>query len=407
MLAPKKVKLSFDQAYYQNEDWPDVRYRRVSQVLGKIMGEFDEDAIAEYLPKAIAEGIIKSKYENMNKEEILKDWEKSRTMGTRMHKMLEILLSDIIVLTHGEEALPNHVLFNVAAKEAFRRKTWSPQTWDWAVILPLYFGERDERYPFEKDEQVSEIRAFREFLLDHPDYMPILLEERMTSSETPIGGCCDAVFKDKEGRYVLCDYKRSKKIWMIWENWGKMGTVPCTEHLGSTNCTKYFVQLCFYSYLLERTRCLKVYKSFILNLHPNAFDDPKTYIPVHPKKSYGKYELPPNFYEEWFYESPQDSKILNYVKTPEFQKLFESDDLLYERLLKESQEKEKVGPKKSKPKPEELKIGDSKSTKSQQENSSNKRRRKEESENHDVPSKRPKLRENDDRLLSNDKIETK
>ena len=88
-------------------------------------------------------------------------------------------------------------------------------------------------------DTTPEYQQYLSFRADHPHLVPFRTEMLILHEEYRIVGSVDAIFKDTiTGKYILLDWKRSKKV--DTKN-GETGFFPL-EHLKSNNLTKYSLQ---------------------------------------------------------------------------------------------------------------------------------------------------------------------
>lgn len=89
------------------------------------------------------------------------------------------------------------------------------------------------------DDKTPEFSQYLNFRSDHPNLVPWRTEMLILHEEFRIVGSVDAIFKDTiSGKYILIDWKRSKKV--DTKN-GEKGYFPL-EHLRGNNLTKYSIQ---------------------------------------------------------------------------------------------------------------------------------------------------------------------
>ncbi|MDH3626339.1 MAG: PD-(D/E)XK nuclease family protein [Acidobacteriota bacterium] len=96
-------------------------------------------------------------------------------------------------------------------------------------------------------ERSDEFEHFESFIADKP-WRPLMVEEQVCCPELGIAGTVDAVFEDRDGAIIICDWKRAKK--MKFDNrWQKAR--PPIEHLDDCDLSKYSLQLSLYRHLLR------------------------------------------------------------------------------------------------------------------------------------------------------------
>jgi hypothetical protein len=116
------------------------------------------------------------------------------------------------------------------------------------------------------DDKTPEFQQYLNFRADHPNLIPWRTEMLILHEEYRIVGSVDAIFKNTiTGKYILLDWKRSKKV--DTKN-GEKGYFPL-EHLKGNNLTKYSIQLSLYQFLLETVYGLDMDCSALVICHPN------------------------------------------------------------------------------------------------------------------------------------------
>ena len=168
MAAPAlpKLKLTKDEVYYQDEN--ENLYHRVSNVIKEFFGG---ETPPEHMLASMRPENRKRKHGDDTDEEILKKWKSTSKeacrLGSIMHDSIEKFL-----LT-GEKPDPVTLEF-----QNFMDYFWKPLV-------------EEQGYTFDSAEQ--------KLCYNYQGKMRI-------------AGTFDALFKDPEGRLVLCDWKRSKKV---------------------------------------------------------------------------------------------------------------------------------------------------------------------------------------------------
>ena len=88
-------------------------------------------------------------------------------------------------------------------------------------------------------DNTPEFQQYLNFRAENPNLMPWRTEMLILHEEYRIVGSVDAIFKDLHtGKYVIIDWKRSKKV---DNKQGGKGYFPL-EHLKGNNLTKYSIQ---------------------------------------------------------------------------------------------------------------------------------------------------------------------
>ena len=107
---------------------------------------------------------------------------------------------------------------------------------------------------------------FMKFVKDHEDLTPYRLEWEVFATEYKLAGSIDAVFKRKDGSFVILDWKRSKDIKL--ENPFEKGYAPL-DHIDNTNYWHYTLQLNIYKWFLETYYGLVISDLYIVIFHPD------------------------------------------------------------------------------------------------------------------------------------------
>lgn len=115
-------------------------------------------------------------------------------------------------------------------------------------------------------DDTPEFQQYLNFRAENPNLMPWRTEMLILHEQYRIVGSVDAIFKDlTTGKYVIIDWKRSKKV---DNKGGEQGYFPL-EHLKGNNLTKYSIQLSLYRYILETVYNLPMAYSMLVVCHPN------------------------------------------------------------------------------------------------------------------------------------------
>jgi ATP-dependent exoDNAse (exonuclease V) beta subunit len=115
---------------------------------------------------------------------------------------------------------------------------------------------------------------WNDFKLKYPTFYPYRTEWLVYDEEQEIAGSIDCVLSDNEGRIMILDWKRSKKIDKT-NNFEK-GFAPFQD-MDNCNYCHYSLQLNFYRHVLETKYNKNVIFMMLVILHPNQ----KTYV-CHP-----------------------------------------------------------------------------------------------------------------------------
>ena len=171
------------------------------------------------------------KYYNMNREQILAQWEKKRiassTAGTKMHYDIE-----------------------------------------------CYYNKLDV-----KNDSI-EYKYFEQFVKDFPELKAYRTEWMVYYEELKLSGSIDMVFELPDGSLQIYDWKRCEEI--VHEPYFlKFALTDCVKHLPDSNFWHYSMQLNIYRGILERKYGKKISGLYLVCLHPNNMN-----------KSYDRIEVP-------------------------------------------------------------------------------------------------------------------
>jgi len=101
-------------------------------------------------------------------------------------------------------------------------------------------------------------------------------EWRIAAPEHSLAGSVDFVGKCADGTYVICDWKRSKKLLPTANEskpWQKKARPPI-QHLDDNDTTKYFLQLNIYRYVLQKHYGLTISRMVLANFLQAASSGP-------------------------------------------------------------------------------------------------------------------------------------
>lgn len=113
----------------------------------------------------------------------------------------------------------------------------------------------------------TEIKFFYNFIKDFPELIPYRTEWMIWDRELKIAGSVDMVFKNKDDKFEIFDWKRSKFI-KKENKWDKSIT-KCISHIPDSNFWHYSLQLNIYKAILEKNYGIKIEKMTLLCLHPD------------------------------------------------------------------------------------------------------------------------------------------
>jgi hypothetical protein len=224
---PRDEKIKFYDHLGEDEhvyviEGAEERPTSVTTLIKKYFPEFDQDdIIAKYYEKW--QKYRHPKYFGKTPDEIKIAWEENRIecarLGTELHKTIEAYLNNEL-----EE---------------------EPDTKEWGHFK----------------------RFWNELLTTKPDYRIYRTEWTIYNEKKTISGSIDAVLMKPNGKVVLLDWKRSKKI-ESWNDFGHYGLGPFAR-LIHCNFVHYCIQLNMYRRILETCYGLEVESMFFVVFHPD------------------------------------------------------------------------------------------------------------------------------------------
>ncbi len=121
----------------------------------------------------------------------------------------------------------------------------------------------DSNYPID-----IEFKYFLNFVQAYPDLIPFRTEWVIYDEELKLSGSIDMLFTDKNGKYHIYDWKRSKDI-VKSNSWFKFSHVDDLSHIPDTNYWHYCLQLNTYKAILQRKYNITIDSMFLVCLHPD------------------------------------------------------------------------------------------------------------------------------------------
>lgn len=143
-------------------------------------------------------------------------------------------------------------------------------------LLHLEILRRIKNEPCKK---LPEMTLFENFITDRPEVLqPYRSEWHIFDQKTELAGTIDMLV-EREGGYVLYDWKRSRKIVddrkepINVNYWGKTALEPLKSlGIDDTSWNKYCLQQNLYAYILEHSYGLTILEKNIVVLHPDYRD---------------------------------------------------------------------------------------------------------------------------------------
>jgi hypothetical protein len=201
------ISLDEEEYKYILSGKPNVKFISCTTLVSQFFREFDAYKIALKLTS------FHTKYNHMDPEELVEEWNKARDDGTRAHKEIEEYL--------------------INGKKPGLKKSKTGVKW-----LKNNIGSASKVYP----------------------------ELIVYSEDLGIAGTVDLlIYNPATNCYDMFDWKTNKSIEMNSYG-GQKGTKPATVHLPDCNFYHYSLQLSIYKYLLENYHNIKIGELTILNL---------------------------------------------------------------------------------------------------------------------------------------------
>lgn len=216
-----------------------------------------EDAIANILKSDKYSSDPDYKYFNKTSDVIKKEWSDANKLGTHLHSDIENYLNGLKVANDSKE-----------------------------------------------------FAYFQSFLKDNADLSPYRTEWRIFSELLRLSGTIDAVFRDKDGNYILLDWKRSIVTYGEFEN----ASFPL-EHLKDNNFIQYSIQLNLYRQILEDYYNIRIKAMFLIELHPDNDSYKKIETPRMENEIYNLFTYRAEGLKKLGYTTPELSKYV-YTKSP-------------------------------------------------------------------------------------------
>ena len=124
----------------------------------------------------------------------------------------------------------------------------------------------------------KEDEQFIAFWTDHKDTLnPHRTEWEIYHEGACLAGSIDMVFQDKNGKFHIYDWKRTKKIDPDG-NFGKFGR-GLARDVPDCNYLHYALQLNIYKYILEDKYGLEIEDLYLVRMHPDADEYEKIKLP--------------------------------------------------------------------------------------------------------------------------------
>lgn len=226
---PRDARIQFNEAEHSYAiDGSKEGWVSCTQFLHNFFGHFDADAVIKKMMSG--SNWIKSKYYGQTADQIKAGWNangaEASEAGTRMH--LDI------------EHFYNSAKLTVASMKKY--DDWEPKlSPEWTMFMAY-------------QEKIGSKMA------------PFRTEWLVLNEDIKVAGSIDMVYKKKDGKYAIYDWKRAKDI--KTENTYQSGLGPLM-HLPDTNYWHYSMQLNVYRMILKQKYDIDVDELALVILHPN------------------------------------------------------------------------------------------------------------------------------------------
>jgi len=114
--------------------------------------------------------------------------------------------------------------------------------------------------------QSVEFQYFLNFYNDHTHWNIYRTEFLVFNDTLKLAGSIDSLFKDNDGNFIICDWKRSKEI--SQSNKYETGLFPL-ENLENCNFNHYCLQQNLYKRMIKECHNIDVKELYLIILHPN------------------------------------------------------------------------------------------------------------------------------------------
>lgn len=274
----------------------------ITQFIHSFFKPFDTEKQAQ----ATADGKGKdesSEYYGKTKEQIIKQWDMERELGTRMHKMIELFYNNIDpedcdeLFDQFDDKDTKDIKqdYNKDTKDIKSEKQdYNKDTKDIKSEKQDLKDTKDIKQDYKDDRTIEKrirnskllnecieyqyFQRFNEDIVYKNKWIPYRTEWRIWCSKLKIVGTIDMIFvpnKNKPKEIIIYDWKRSKGIKI---STGFKCKNEILDHLDDCNFVHYSLQLNLYKYLLENNYGYDVIGMFLGVFHPN--DSTYQYLPV-------------------------------------------------------------------------------------------------------------------------------
>jgi hypothetical protein len=226
---PRDARIQFNEEEHSYAiDGSKEGWVSCTQFLHNFFGHFDADAVIKKMMSG--PNWIKSKYYGQTAEQIKAGWNangaEASEAGTRMHLDIEHFYNSA----------------DLTVDSMKKHDDWEPKlSPEWTMFMAY-------------QEKIGSKMA------------PFRTEWLVLNEDIKVAGSIDMVYKKKDGKYAIYDWKRAKDI--KTENSYQSGLGPLM-HLPDTNYWHYSMQLNVYRMILKHKYDIDVDELALVILHPN------------------------------------------------------------------------------------------------------------------------------------------
>lgn len=233
---------------------PNSKYTSVTTWNHSHFEHFDADKIIKKMMSSNS-WKVGHKYYGKTPIQIKRLWDDNRDSaakhGTQIHYLIECFmnLAQFIVMDNDNYSHNQHSLLD----------------------LFCFYNENNSLLDICHDSNYSidlEFKYFLNFVQAYPDLIPYRTEWVIYDDDLKLSGSIDMLFTDKNGKFHIYDWKRSKDI-VKSNSWFKFSHNDDLSHIPDTNYWHYCLQLNTYKAILERKYNIIIDSMFLVCLHPD------------------------------------------------------------------------------------------------------------------------------------------
>ena len=240
--------ISFEEETHVYTVHNNKDYVSVTTFIHSLFPCFNEDKIINNILKSKKYNNPDYKYYNKTKEEILNMWNENRiyaaNLGTQMHYFIECYY----------DCLYNP---NLNFEKLFTNK----QNQDFTLKNNI------------------EYQYFMNFVNDNLNLIPYRTEWCIYDTQLKLAGSIDMVFTDKNNKFYIYDWKRSKEIKKT-NNYNETSLLPILDYIPNSNYWHYTLQLNIYKAMLERNYNIIIDSLYLVIIYPENKNYIKICVPI-------------------------------------------------------------------------------------------------------------------------------